>query len=108
MAPNREYLDRVMGLLAPLGGVSGKSMFGGYGLFHDGDMFALISGTGLFFKADDSNRSGYEQAGSKQYRPMPYYQVPAEVLQDTVRLLDWARASLTVAHSSTGRKKRQR
>jgi len=105
---NKEFLDHIVELLAPLGEVSGKSMFGGYGLFHDGTMFALISGTGLFFKVDGSNRTGYEKAGSKQYKPMPYYQVPPEVLQDTVRLLDWARASLMVAHSSAGRKKRQR
>ena len=107
MAPNKEYLDYVMGLLAPAGGVSSKSMFGGFGLFHDGAMFALVSGASLFFKVDDSNRSGYEQAGSKQYKPMPYYQVPAEVLEDTAGLLDWARASMTVAHLSAGKKKKK-
>lgn len=106
MVPNKNYLDHVMELLAPVGGVSSKSMFGGYGLFHEGGMFALISGTGLFFKVDDSNRSAYEQAGSKQYKPMPYYQVPAEVLENTEKLLEWARLSIAVAHSSTGKKKK--
>ena len=108
MVPDKSYLAHVMELLAPVGGVSSKSMFGGYGLFHEGDMFALISGTGLFFKVDDSNRAAYEQAGSKPYKPMPYYQVPAEVLEHTDRLLDWARLSMTVAHSSAGKNKRKR
>ena len=30
--PNKEYLDNVMKLLAPLGSISVKSMFGGYKL----------------------------------------------------------------------------
>ncbi len=106
MAPDKAYLDRVMMRLVPLGSVSYKSMFGGYGLFHEGCMFALISGNGLFFKVDNSNRSLYEQNGCKQYKPMPYYQVPAEVFEDTTKLLDWARLSISVAHTSTGSKKR--
>ncbi len=107
MAPNKDYMEYVMDLLAPIGGVSSKSMFGGYGLFQEGDTFALISGTGLFFKVDDTNRSGYEQAGSQQYKSMPYYQVPVEVLEDTEGLLDWAWTSIVVAHSSAGKKKRR-
>jgi DNA transformation protein len=106
MAANKEYYEYVLELLAPLDGVSGKSMFGGYGVFHDGAMFALISGDSLYFKVDDTNRAGYEQAGSTQYKPMPYYSIPVEVLEDTGRLLDWARASLTVAHSAAAKKKR--
>lgn len=105
MAPNKDFLDLVMGRLTPLGAVSSRSMFGGYGLFHEGTMFALISGAGLFFKVDDSNRSIYEQAGSKQYKAMPYYQAPAEVLADAGKLLDWAKASVAAAHASAGKKK---
>jgi DNA transformation protein len=108
MASDKDYLNYVMKLLSPIEGVSSKSMFGGYGLFHEGSMFALISGNGLFFKIDDSNRSLYEQAGSKQYKPMPYYQVPTEVLEDTGKLLDWANISISVAHSTVSKKKRQR
>ena len=107
MAPNKEYLDNVMKLLAPLGSISVKSMFGGFGLFHEGAMFALISGTGLFFKVDDSNRPKYEAAGSKKYGPMPYYLVSKEVFQDTPKLLDWARESISIAHSNTDKKKQK-
>ncbi len=108
MAPNKDYLDHVLGLLAPLEGVSGKSMFGGFGVFHDGAMFALISGDSLFFKVGDANRAGYEQTGCAQFKPMPYYQVPVEVLEDTGKLLDWARASVVVAHAAPAKKKRPR
>jgi DNA transformation protein len=107
MTPNKEHLDNVMKLLAPLGSVSVKSMFGGTGIFHEGSMFALIIGTGLFFKVNDSNRSNYEQAGSNKHGRMPYYQVPTDVFQDETKLLNWARESISIAHSIARKKKRK-
>ncbi len=106
MAPNKVFLDQVMTCLIALGSISNKPMFGGYGIFHEGCMFALISGNGLFFKVDGSNRAMYEQKGSKQYKPMPYYLVPAEVFGDTAKLLEWARLSVVIAHASAPSKKR--
>ena len=106
MAADGNFLGQVMDLLTPIGGVSSKAMFGGHGIFHEGQMFALLKGTGLFFKVDDSNRLDYEKAGSKQYKPMPYYQVPVDVLSNTVVLLGWARASIQIAHESETKKKR--
>ncbi len=76
-------------------------MFGGYGIFHEGCMFALISGNGLFFKIDDSNKPLYEKSGSKQYKPMHYYQVPAEVFENTTKLLEWAQQSVLIAHATS-------
>ncbi len=105
MGVEKSYLDHVTELLAPLGEVSSRAMFGGYGIFHEGDMFALISGSTLYFKVNDSNRAVYEAAGSKQFKPMPYYEVPAEVLEDETALHDWAHASIAVGHA-TAKKKR--
>ncbi len=105
MPADKKFLDHAIELLAPLGAVTSKPMFGGYGIFFEGDMFALISGNGLFFKADASNLAAYQQAGSKQYKPMPYYQVPADVMADTSKLLEWARASTAVAHASAKKKR---
>ncbi|MBI2935140.1 MAG: TfoX/Sxy family protein, partial [Chloroflexi bacterium] len=68
--------------------------------------FALISGAGLFFKADASNISGYQQAGSRQYKPMPYYQVPADIVADAAKLREWARASVAVAQATATKKKK--
>ncbi len=106
MAPDKRFHDQVMTSLIPLGSISSKPMFGGYGIFHEGCMFALISGNGLFFKVDDSNKSLYMQCGSKQYKLMPYYQIPADVFQDTAKLLEWAEKSVLIAHASAGKKKR--
>ncbi len=100
MAADAQFRDQVLESLAPLGGVSFRSMFGGFGIFADGEMFALISGSAIFFKADDSNRSRYEEAGSKRHGSMPYYRVPSDVLEDRDKLVDWARASVAVARAT--------
>ena len=63
----------------------------------------------------DSNRSQYVSAGMTAFKPyadramtMPYYQVPAGVLEDPDELADWARASVRVALNSNARKVRRR
>jgi DNA transformation protein len=80
-------------------------MFGGVGLYLDGLFFALVDDDTLYFKADDSNRARFERAGSKPFCPYPdrpdqsmgYWQVPAEVLEDTGELAAWAREAMMVA-----------
>ena len=68
MPVSPEYIEFVMDRLSPIGDVNGRAMFGGYGIFHRGLMFALISDDTLYFKVNDSNREMYQQAGS-QYFP---------------------------------------
>jgi DNA transformation protein len=107
MPTDNEVLDHVTGLLTSVGGISSKAMFGGYGIFHEGAMFGIVKGTGLFFKVNDSNRVDYEKAGSSQYKPMPYYQVPVDVINNTAALLEWARASINAAHETVTKKKQR-
>ncbi len=63
MAADAEFNEHVMELLAPFGEVRSRAMFGGYGIFHEDDMFALISGSALYFKIRDANRADFENAG---------------------------------------------
>ncbi len=110
MAKDASYIGWVTELLASLGaGVDKKAMFGGYGIFDKGVMFALVSPEpALYFKADDTNRAAYVDAGSMNYRTMPYFMVPAEILEGGDDLIQWARLSIVVAHASAkGRKRRK-
>ena len=68
-------------------------------------MFALITNSGLHFKVSETNLAAYQEAGSKQFKPMPYYEVPADILEDTAKLLEWAEISIAVGHA-TAKKKR--
>ena len=87
--------------LSSLGELSSKKMFGGYGVFESGVMFALVNSQGeVFFKADDSNRGQFQEIGAKKHGRMPYFQVPSTILADTPTLQAWARSSMAVAHSA--------
>jgi DNA transformation protein len=108
MAASPGFRDHVLELLAALGPVTARAMFGGYGLYLDGRMFALISDDTLYLKADDRNRAAFEAAGTGAFRPrvggrrmtMPYYETPPEILEDGDALADWARGSVAVAADS--------
>ncbi|MEN8614247.1 TfoX/Sxy family protein [Dehalogenimonas sp. THU2] len=106
MAATQEFLDLVLEKLARLGVVSGRRMFGGFGVFHEDAMFGLISNDILYLKADDSNRDVYVKYGSPQYKPMPYFQVPDDVFEDAKELLRWAKQSIDIAHAAPPKKKR--
>ena len=106
------FRDRVLSRLLPFGPVQARPMFGGFGLYLDGMMFALIARDTLYFKADDGNRGDFEQAGtgpfSYQGRSRPieltYWQVPDEVFGDPPRLADWATKAHRAAHRAKAAK----
>ena len=105
MAADKEYLNYVMDLLSPLDGISSRAMFGGFGIFHEGDMFALITNSGLHFKVNETNLAAYREAGSQQFKTMPYYKVPADILEDTTKFLEWTEISIAVGHATAKKKK---
>lgn len=84
--------------------VTGRSMFGGCGLYCGDDFFGIIASDVLYLKVDDTNRTDYEDAGMKPFRPyadrsgtMRYYAVPLSVLESRPELEKWARAAVKVA-----------
>lgn len=82
--------------LRPLGDVSSRKMFGGYGIFADGVMFALVSSDGVaFLRIDDELRAELEAGGSAAHGKMPYMSVPAG--ED---LLPLAERSLAIARAA--------
>ena len=49
--------ERAVALLTPLGPVRARRMFGGWGIFHEDLMFALIAWERLFFRVDAETKS---------------------------------------------------
>lgn len=97
----RAYLLEQMGALYPL---TTRPMFGGLTFFHEGRAFALVAHDALYFKVDDSNRPDFEAAGMGPFlpfgdpeKPMQYYEVPAEVLEDQDLLAPWMAKAIAVA-----------
>ncbi len=115
MPVTQGYIDYVLDQLAALGPVVAKKMFGGAGLYSGGTFFGIIADDVLYFKVDESTRSGYESAGMGPFRPygkdsyaMQYYEVPADVLEDSDGLQSWAEQALSVAkqHQASGKRKK--
>jgi len=100
--------DHVMELLRPLGHVSGRAMFGGWGIYEGGAMWALISSNDtLYFKVDDTTRDTYLAAGSTQFLGnMPYFTVPADWLEDAPTLHAHARTAIAIGHATARAKPR--
>ena len=96
-------------VLAGLSGVKARAMFGGYGVYRDGQIFGIIVDDELYFKTGTNNRADYEAAGSKpfSYRSrdrktvvISYWQVPDTVLEDRETIEEWARRALQVPTKS--------
>jgi DNA transformation protein and related proteins len=105
MAGSNEFVEFVLEGLQPLRGVSARRMFGGWGIYKDGVMFALIAQDTLYLKVDDGNRAAYEDAGLPHFtyadkgKPirMPYCEAPPEGFDDPEVLCAWARNAYAAA-----------
>ncbi|MCJ7715155.1 MAG: TfoX/Sxy family protein [Anaerolineales bacterium] len=88
-------------LVTRLGNIRLKKMFGGYGVFEEDTMFALVDKNGqVFLKGDDSNIQTFQDAGSEKHGRMPYYSVPEKIMNDTAALISWAESTLAVARNA--------
>lgn len=101
MPKTSEFCDYVVDRLSPLGTVTYRFMFGGYGIYLDGLMIAIGADDTLLLRADEENRGDYEARGIGPFHPypdkpmstMPFYQVPDDVFEDQDELLRWAERS---------------
>jgi DNA transformation protein len=95
----------VAALMTPLEAVrpiTSRKMFGGIGIYCDGVFFAVIDDDKLFFKVDSVNEPAYLERGADQWiipgsPPMPYREVPKEILGDSKAIGEWIDASVEVA-----------
>ncbi|MDH3650002.1 MAG: TfoX/Sxy family protein [Saprospiraceae bacterium] len=110
MAVDQSYVQFVVDQLAEFDTVETRNMFGGVGIYKDGIMFGLIGNDKFYLKAGESNVGDYEAVGMKAFmsdrkgKGMPYYEVPADVLEDAGVLKIWAAKSFAVAQHAKTRK----
>ena len=105
----REFALEQLGRVVP---VTARGMFGGVGIYSGGLFFALLDDDTLYLKVDDGNRGAFEAAGMRpfapygdQAKPMQYWELPADVLEDAERLRPWVDGALDAARRAA-RKKR--
>jgi DNA transformation protein len=99
----RRVVDMFTGRIKPLGDITYKKMFGGYGVFESGTMFALVPRDGgVYLKSGQANIARFEEAGANKHGRMPYYQIPEAVYTDDSQLIKWTREAIEV--SKAGKK----
>lgn len=109
-----EFVAYLCELLAPLGRIRPKAMFGGHGLYCDERFFALVADDTLYLKVDDESREAFVKAGQKPFTfvmknaeaTMSYYTVPAEALEDFSEMKPWARLALAAAGRAAAKKRK--
>ena len=85
--------------------VTSRAMMGGYTLYSNGKVFAIVEGEQLWFKGSNELKEWYLSRGSKKFsyrkegelQEMNYYLVPEEVIEDKDQLNEWLDVALSVA-----------
>jgi DNA transformation protein len=116
MKKRSPFLTNILNHLNQVAPVTARSMFGGYGLYSEGVMFALIAYDTLFFKVDDGNLADYQAAGSEPFRydrngkpiEMSYYRLPDDVFEDLEQLANWVESAREAARRSKMKSKPRR
>lgn len=121
MSASRDFLEYVLDLLAPLGPVSTRRMFGSVGLYLDGRMFAIVSGEDRFYvKSDAQTRALFEQEdcrpltytrknpdGNDKTIALSFHAAPEAALDDRQQILAWAQLGVQAAARVPERKQRK-
>ncbi len=102
---NSVFADEVverLGRVVP--SLRARRMFGGVGLYSGEQFFGIVAFDRLWFKVDDSNRADYQARGMDAFKPfadrpttMSYFEVPADLLDDSEELRIWAVRSVAIA-----------
>jgi DNA transformation protein and related proteins len=103
-----ELVDLTLELLAPLGAVRTRRMFGGHGFYVDDLFIAIIAAGRLYLKTDGASRAAFETAGGEPFvfvaKGQPtstsYWTVPAEAMESPASMQRWGRLAVQAAVSA--------
>ena len=102
---DNEFVLTFAEILAPLGMIRIKRMFGGFGLYCDGVFFAIVADDVAYLKGDEQTRKAYDDMGmapfvvpSGRAQTLSYFEVPGEWIEDGDQLMAVAHMALGAAH----------
>lgn len=114
MTRKNEFKDYVEEILAPLGRIRCRAMFGGFGIYCDDYFVAIIVEGVLYFKADETTKSSFLDEGCKPFEytgrdgrkvSMSYYEVPSNAIDSSDAIAPWLTLALKAAKRSPAKKK---
>lgn len=102
-----QQLRLILELWESLSPIGTKRMFGGYGVFKDGLMFAIFIRGVLYFKVDSLTVSSFHQRslkpftyerlnklGEKKLVELSFFEAPLDIYDDPSMAIDWARKAV--------------
>jgi len=106
VANSPDFVTHALELLAGVGPVLARSMFGGHGVYAEGVMFGLLDDDELFLKTDDLSRPRFVEAGCRSWvyvgpnnrlENTSYFRPPDEAHEDPEAMSAWAALALDAA-----------
>jgi DNA transformation protein len=87
---SQEFVEYITEMLEPFGNIKARKMFGGYGIYKNMLMFALISDDELYFKADLETAKYFKSQDLEPFTyqakgkliTLSYYKIPPEIIED--------------------------
>ncbi len=100
-----DFIPFVQELLEDWASVSARRMFGGYGLYHEGLMFAIVMDQRLYLKADEVNCPEFEALGLAPFTyamkgrdvALSYWAAPDAIFDEPSVAVRWARSAWDAA-----------
>ena len=97
MSRSGEFVDFVIEQMSSVGGLRVRAMFGGYGVYQNDRIFAIIAEDTLYFKVDAVTRGEFEAKGLRPFTyvasgktaTMQYFEAPPEVFEEQEAMRSW-------------------
>ena len=115
MARNAEFVRHILDLMASLGAVRARAMFGSFGIYQGETVFAIIVDDRLYFKTDDATRRKFAQLGLGSFTysargrmvALQYHEAPPDVFESPEIMRSYALEAIGVARRAAGRKRKR-
>lgn len=100
-----EFVEFVIEQMPFVRGLRARAMFGGYGVYQDDRIFAIIVDDSLYFKADATTRGEFEAKGLAPFtyvargKPvtMQYFEAPPEIFEEPEAMRSWVQKAIDAA-----------
>lgn len=105
MSRSGEFVEFVIEQMSFIGGLRVRAMFGGYGVYQNNRIFAIIVDDRLYFKTDSITRGEFEAKGSSPFTyiargksvTMQYFEAPPEVFEEAEAMRSWVQKACETA-----------
>jgi len=93
-----EFVEYLSEVFCDFGAIETRRMFGGYGVYHDDVMFAIVAADELFLKADSVCEHEFTSRGLARFEylkqgravRLSFYAAPEEIYDDPDVARHWA------------------